>query len=68
MLGLLDRATQLTNLKRDTPCPQAADVRGGIKDDRAAAPLLFAHGHSTERTVRLVSRRQAAGMSELNPT
>jgi hypothetical protein len=44
MLWLLDRATQLTNLKKETPCPALA------------ATLLFAHGQTTERTVTAAER------------
>ena len=56
MHGLLDRATQLTNLKRETPCPEPLDVRGGIEDDRAGSRTLFAHGQTTERTVTAAER------------
>jgi len=38
-----------------------------LKTTALAATLLFAHGQTTERTVRTVSCRQAAGTSELNP-
>src|SRR2546429_4012943 len=68
MHGLLDRAAQLTNLKRETPCPEPPTCEAALKTTALAATLLFAHGQTTERTVRTVSRRQAAGTSELNPT
>jgi hypothetical protein len=31
MLGLLDRATQLTNLKRETPCPEPLTSEAALK-------------------------------------
>jgi hypothetical protein len=68
MLGLLDRAAQLTNLKRDTPGPVPLTCETVLKTAALAAMLLFAHDRTTERTVRTVSRRQAARTSELNPT
>ena len=68
MLGLLDRATQLTNLKRETPCPEPLTCEAALRTTALTATLLFAHDQTTERTVRTVSRRQAARTSELNPT
>jgi hypothetical protein len=68
MLGLLDRATQLTNLKRETPCPEPLTCETALKTTALAATLLFAHDQTAGRMVRTVSRRQAAGTSELNPT
>src|SRR5258707_14747714 len=67
MLGLLDRATQLSNLKRETPCPEPLTREAALKMTALAATLPFAHDQTTERTVRTVSRRQTAGTSELNP-
>src|SRR6266404_4950583 len=67
MLGLLDRATQLSNLKRETPCPEPLTREAALKTTALAATLPFAHDQTTERTVRTVSRRQTAGTSELNP-
>src|SRR6267154_6593488 len=55
MLGLLDRATQLTNLKKETPCLEPLTCEAALKTN------------GLERTVRAVSRRQTAGTSELNP-
>src|SRR5258708_3991419 len=51
MLGLLDRATQLTNLKRETPCPEPLTCEAALKTTALAATLLFAHGQTTEPTV-----------------
>ena len=71
MLWLLDRATQLTNLKSETPCPEPLTCEAILNATALAATLLFAHDQTTERTVRTVrtvSRRQAAGMSKLTPT
>ena len=69
MLWLLDRATQLTNLKKETPCPEPLTCEAALKTTALAATLLFAHDQTTERTVlRTVSRRQAAGTSKLTPT
>jgi hypothetical protein len=31
MLGLLDRATQLTNLKKETPCPEPLTCEAALK-------------------------------------
>jgi hypothetical protein len=52
MLGLLDRATQLTNLKKDTPCPEPLTCETALKTTDLAAMLLLAHDQTTERTVR----------------
>jgi len=68
MLWLLDRATQLTNLKSETPCPEPLTCEAILNATALAATLLFAHDQTTERTVRTVSRRQAAGTSKLTPT
>ncbi len=56
MLGLLDRATQLTNLKRETPCPEPLTCEAALKTTALAATLLFAHGQTTERTVIAAER------------
>jgi hypothetical protein len=48
MHWLLDRATQLTDLKEETPCPPTCDAT--LKTTALAATLLFAHGQTTERT------------------
>jgi hypothetical protein len=67
MLWLLDRATQLTNLEMETPCPRPLTCEAALKTTALAATLLFAHGQTAERTDRTVLRRQTAGTSELNP-
>src|SRR5258707_7851136 len=56
MLGLLDRAAQLTNLKRETPCPEPLTCEAALKTTALAATLLFAHGQTTERTVIAAER------------
>src|SRR5216684_346218 len=56
MLWLLDRATQLTNLKRETPCPEPLTCEAALKTTALAATLLFAHGQTTERTVTAAER------------
>src|SRR6266436_4869445 len=56
MFGLLDRATQLTNLKRETPCPEPLTCEAVLKTTALAATLLFAHGQTTERTVTAAER------------
>jgi uncharacterized membrane protein YjjP (DUF1212 family) len=56
MLGLLDRAAQLTNLKRETPCPEPLTREAALKTTALAATLLFAHGQTTERTVSAAER------------
>ena len=56
MHGLLDRATQLTNLKRETPCPEPLTCEAALKTTALAATLLFAHGQTTERTVTAAER------------
>jgi uncharacterized membrane protein YjjP (DUF1212 family) len=56
MLWLLDRATQLINLKRETPCPEPPTYEAALKTTALAATLLFAHGQTTERTVTAAER------------
>jgi uncharacterized membrane protein YjjP (DUF1212 family) len=56
MLGLLDRAAQLTNLKTETPCPEPLTREAALKTTALAATLLFAHGQTTERTVTAAER------------
>src|SRR6266446_5876359 len=56
MFGLLDRATQLTNLKRETPGPEPLTCEAALKTTALAATLLFAHGQTTERTVTAAER------------
>ena len=56
MFGLLDRATQLTNLKRETPCPEPLASEAALKTTALAATLLFAHGQTTERTATAAER------------
>jgi hypothetical protein len=56
MFGLLDRATQLTDLKRETPCPEPLTCEAALRTTALAATLLFAHGQTTERTVTAAER------------
>jgi hypothetical protein len=51
MLWLLDRATQLTNFKWETPGFGPLTYEAALKTTALAATLLFAHGQTTERTV-----------------
>jgi uncharacterized membrane protein YjjP (DUF1212 family) len=56
MLGLLDRAAQLTNLKRQTPCPEPLTREAALKTTAQAAALLFARGQTTGRKVTAAER------------
>jgi hypothetical protein len=56
MLGLLDRAAQLTDLKREDPDPEPPTREAALKTTALAATLLFAHGQTTERTVTAAER------------
>jgi len=56
MHGLLDRATQLTDLKGETPCSEPLTCEAALKTTALAAELLFAHGQTTERTVTAAER------------
>ncbi len=56
MLGLLDRAAQLTDLKKEKPCPEPLTCGSALKTTALAATLLFAHGQTTERTVAAAER------------
>jgi len=51
MLWLLDRATQLTGVETEAPCPEPLTREAALKTTALAATLLFAHGQTTERTV-----------------
>jgi uncharacterized membrane protein YjjP (DUF1212 family) len=56
MLGLLDRAAQLTNFKWETPDFGPLTYEAALKTTALAATLLFAHGQTTERTVTAAER------------
>jgi uncharacterized membrane protein YjjP (DUF1212 family) len=56
MLGLLDRATQLTNFKWEAPDFGPLTYEAALKTTALAATLLFAHGQTTERTVTAAER------------
>jgi uncharacterized membrane protein YjjP (DUF1212 family) len=56
MLGLLDRAAQLTNLKREASFPEPLTREAALKTIALAATLLFAHGQTTERMVTAAER------------
>jgi uncharacterized membrane protein YjjP (DUF1212 family) len=56
MLGLLDRATQLTSVGREIPCPAPLTCEAALKTTALAAALLFAHGQTTERAVTAAER------------
>lgn len=60
MLGLLDRATQLTDLKSETWCSGAADLReAALNKIVLPATLLFAHGQTTKRAIVAAERYRA---------
>jgi hypothetical protein len=46
MFGLLDRATQLTDLKRETLRSGPLTREAALKTTALAATLLFAHGQT----------------------
>jgi uncharacterized membrane protein YjjP (DUF1212 family) len=56
MLRLLDRATQLSNLKREPPDPEPPSYEAALKTTALAATLLFAHGQTTEQTATAAER------------
>jgi uncharacterized membrane protein YjjP (DUF1212 family) len=56
MLGLLDRATQLTNPKRETTRHEPLTCEAALETTALAATLLFAHGQTTEQTVIAAER------------
>jgi uncharacterized membrane protein YjjP (DUF1212 family) len=53
---LLDRATQLTNFKWETPGFGPLTYEAALKTTALAATLLFAHGQTTEQTVAASER------------
>ena len=56
MHWLLDRATQLTNFKWESPGFGPLTYEPALKTTALAATLLFAHGETTERTVSAAER------------
>jgi uncharacterized membrane protein YjjP (DUF1212 family) len=56
VLRLLDRATQLTNPKRETTRPEPLTCEAALETTALAATLLFAHGQTTEQTVIAAER------------
>ncbi len=56
MLWLLDRATELTSVETEAPCPEPPTCEAALKTTAQAATLLFAHGQTTERTVAAAER------------
>jgi uncharacterized membrane protein YjjP (DUF1212 family) len=56
MHWLLDRAAQLTDLKREPPGPEPPTYEAALKTTALAATLLFAHGQTTEQTVTAAER------------
>jgi uncharacterized membrane protein YjjP (DUF1212 family) len=56
MHRLLDRPTQLTNFKWETPGFGPLTYEAALKTTALAATLLFAHGQTTERTVTAAER------------
>jgi hypothetical protein len=51
MLGLLDRATQLSERKQESLRAEPPLSEMALRTTALAAALLFAHGQTTERTV-----------------
>jgi len=56
MLGLLDRPTQLTQFKWETPGAEPMTHQEALKITALAANLLFVNGQTTERTVVAAER------------
>jgi uncharacterized membrane protein YjjP (DUF1212 family) len=56
MLGLLDRAARLTDLRTGTPRLEPPTCDAALETTALAAELLFAHGQTTERTVSVAER------------
>jgi uncharacterized membrane protein YjjP (DUF1212 family) len=56
MYRLLDRATQLTNFKWETPGFGPLTYEAALQTTALAATLLIAHGQTTERTVNAAER------------
>ena len=65
MLWLLDRAAQLTNLKRDTSCPEPLTCEAALETTALVAALLFAHGQTTEGSGGKVGRNDLATVNDL---
>src|SRR5258707_9575645 len=64
MHRLLDRATQLTSFKWETPSFGPLTYEPALKTTALAATLLFAHGQTTERTIAAAERLgRALGMA-----
>ncbi|MCK1568417.1 hypothetical protein IVB08_31490 [Bradyrhizobium sp. 173] len=56
MLGLLDRATQLSERKQESLRAEPPSSDMALRTTALAAALLFAHGQTTERTVLAATR------------
>jgi uncharacterized membrane protein YjjP (DUF1212 family) len=56
MNRLLDRSTQLIDLKREAATPELLTREAALETTALAATLLFAHGQTTERTVIAAER------------
>ena len=56
MLGLLDRATQLSERKQVGSCAEPPACEAALNTTALAAALLFAHGQTTERAVVAATR------------
>ncbi|TYL97729.1 threonine/serine exporter family protein [Bradyrhizobium rifense] len=56
MLGLLDRATQLSERKQESSRAEPPSSEMALNTTALAAALLFAHGQTTERTVVAATR------------
>jgi uncharacterized membrane protein YjjP (DUF1212 family) len=56
MLGLLDRAARLTDLRTGTARLEPPTCEAALKTTAAAATLLLAHGQTTEQTIVAAER------------
>src|SRR6201999_3088325 len=56
MHRLLDRATQLTELRQAIPCAAPPTCEAALETVALAATPLFVHGQTTERTVNAAER------------
>ena len=63
MLWLLDRTAQLTNLKRDTSCPEPLTCEAALETTALVAALLFAHGQPRKGVT--VGRNDLATVNDL---
>jgi len=63
MFGLLDRATQLTNLKKETPCPEPLASEAALKTTALAATLCLLTGRPQSGRYRCERLGRALGVT-----